>query len=400
MGNRVIALVEPSWNKGHYETQMYLFLTMLLPKNCRLIVLCAEPEKIQEWAANNQPDLPNKLFTARFSLLDYYGRIMAKTGQAWRYLADSLHKTEVRSGWKIDMVFINSLDIFIYANWSPWLFKRNFDYPWAGLYVAPVFRRINLWKKVKDHTKLYIFKGVKNCAGIAILDEGSYDKSQAFFNDRPIIVFPDVTDERLPSPLSDKLARIKEEAGNRPIFGAVGLLLKRKGWLNFLRCAQAIDPDKCFFLTAGHLDYSDYTRVEQLEIKALMARLAGVNCHFELDYIDDPAEVNAYINMCDVVYMCYENFFYSSGIMTKAAAFGKLMLVSEGYCMGDRVTKYGLGLTVKEKDLDEIIAAFTQLAEGKTRKKLLQQAQFDKYMEFHNAQRLDTILSEIMGVDG
>ena len=97
-----------------------------------------------------------------------------------------------------------------------------------------------------------------------------------------------------------------------------------------------------------------------------MARLAGVNCHFELDYIDDPAEVNAYINMCDVVYMCYENFFYSSGIMTKAAAFGKLMLVSEGYCMGDRVTKYGLGLTVKEKDLDEIIAAGYR--QGGTRK--------------------------------
>ena len=398
--NRTVALVEPMWVRGHYETQMYLFLSILLPKNCRLMVLCAEPEKVKEWAAAILPDMQNKLFTAHFSLIDDPGREKLKTGQAWPYLSESLHKAEEASGWNIDMVFINSLDIIIYGNRRAWFSKRNFDYPWAGLYVTPVFRlKRNSRRNIKRFIQLQIFKGVKNCQGIAILDEGTYRKSQAYFKDRQVFVFPDVTDERLPSPLPDKFNKIKEKAGSRTIIGMVGLLQKRKGWLNFLRAIPAMDPEKCFFLTAGYLHLPDYTAEEQLEIDRLMTSLEGTNRHFELDYIDDPAEVNAYIALCDMVYLCYENFYYSSGIMTKAASLNKFMVVTEGYCMGERVEKYGLGLTVKEGDLNDIIAALTTLSDIETREEMMLKANFNKYMAFHNERKLDTVLSEIVGVD-
>lgn len=398
--NRTVVLAEPMWGRGHYETQMYLFLSILLPKNCRLIVLCAEPEKVKEWAADILPDFQNKLFTAHFSLLDDYGRKKLKAGQTWHHLSESLHKAEEESGWRIDLVFINSLDIIIYRNWRSWFFKREFDYPWAGLYVTPVLRlKRNSWRKINRLIKLQIFKGVKNCQGIAILDEGTYMQTQSFFNDRKVFVLPDVTDERMPLLLPEKFSKIQEEAGGRTIIGMVGLLQKRKGWLNFLRAIPAMDPEKCFFLTAGYLNLQDYTEEEQLEINRLMTSLEGTNCHFELDYIDDPAEVNAYIALCDVIYLCYENFYYSSGIMTKAASLNKFMVVTKGYCMGERVEKYGLGLTAKEGDLDEIISALTTLSDVETREEMMLQAQFNKYMAFHNDRMLDAVLSEILGVD-
>ena len=397
---RTVVLAEPIWTRGHYETQMYLFLSILLPKNCRLIVLCAEPEKVKAWAADIQPDFQNKLFAAHFSLIDDLGRTKLKAGQAWPYLSETLYQAEAGSGWRIDMVFINSLDIIIYGNWRAWFLKRRFEYPWAGLYVTPAFRlKRNSWKRVKRFVQLLIFKGVRNCQAIAILDEGTELQMQSFFKERQVFVLPDVTDERLPLPLPEKFSKIKEEARGRTIIGMVGLLQKRKGWLNFLRAIPAMDPEKCFFLTAGYLHLADYSEEEQLEMERLMDSLEVANCHFALDYIDDPAEVNAYISLCDVIYLCYERFYYSSGIMTKAAALKKFMVVTEGYCMGERVAKYGLGLTVKEGDLDEIIAALTTLAEVETRAAMMPTAQFDKYMEFHNVRMLDTVLSEILGVD-
>jgi glycosyltransferase involved in cell wall biosynthesis len=340
------------------------------------------------------------LFTAHYSLIDDHGWEKLKAGQAWPYLSETLHKAEAASGWNIDMVFINSLDIIIYGIWRGWLFWREFDYPWAGLYVTPAFRlKRNSRKGIKRFIQLQIFRRVRNGQAIAILDEGTKLQMQAFFKDRKVFVFPDVTDERLPSPLPEKFNQIKEKAGGRTIIGMVGLLQKRKGWLNFLRAIPAMNPEECFFLTAGYLHRPDYTREEQLEIDRLMASLEGANCHFELGYIDDSAEVNAYITLCDVVYLCYENFYYSSGIMTKASSLKKLMLVTTGYCMGERVEKYGLGLTVKEGDLDEIIAALTTLSEAETREEMMRKAQFDRFMLFHNVRVLDTALSEILGVD-
>ena len=46
----------------------------------------------------------------------------------------------------------------------------------------------------------------------------------------------------------------------------------------------------------------------------------------------------------------------------KAAAFNKPILVAEGYLMGDRVSKYGIGLTVPENDVGAMMGAITTLA--------------------------------------
>lgn len=400
MKNKVVVLAEPMWTKGHYETQMYLFLSILLPRNCKVIVLCAEPEKVKEWTYDCLPEYRDKLFSAHFSLIDQKGEERFKSGQLWQYLSESLAKAEEESGWKIDIVFITSLDIMIYRSWRRLLLKRNFEYPWVGLYFMPIFRlRRTSLKYVKNIIKLKIFSKMNNSLGIAILDEGVYGKSQAFFNDRKISIFPDVTDERLPVPLPEKFAKIKAEAGSRTIIGLIGLLQKRKGLLNYLRSIQAMDNGKCYFLIAGYLPLREYSEEEQFEINRLITSIKGTNCHFEFNYIDDPAEVNAYIALCDVVYLCYENFYYSSGIMTKAAAFGKLMIVTEGYCMGERVEKYGFGLTVKEGDLDEIIHALKILTDDKTRQQMNKKAQFDKYMDFHNYKTLQTVLCDFLGVE-
>lgn len=398
-GKKTIVLAAPIWNKGHYETQMQLFLSILLPKNCRVIALCAEPEKVEKWVEEYMPDFKADLFTARFTLMGLRGRVRLKTGWAWSYISASIDKAASASGWEIDMVFFNNLDSMIYNTWRGVFFPRKINYPWAGLYLTPIFKRqpegFDYYKK---HISLKVFKGIKNCQGITIYDEGSFNECQDFFDDRKIYVLPDVTDETMPSPLPLKFSAVKAKAGDKTIIGLVGLLQKRKGLLNFLRAAKAMDPEKCFFLLAGYLHWPEYTKHEQMEIKELLEILPETSFHFESGYMDDPAEVNAWIDLCDIVCLCYEKFYYSSGIMTKAAAREKLMLVTRGYCMGERVQRYGLGLTAREGDLEEIIAGLKIMTDNDRRKKMLAQAQFKKFMDFHNYCKLDEVLSGILEV--
>ncbi len=44
------------WSEGHFETQMQLFLSVLLPEECRLIVLCAKPDRVMGWLADQMPE--------------------------------------------------------------------------------------------------------------------------------------------------------------------------------------------------------------------------------------------------------------------------------------------------------------------------------------------------------
>ncbi len=398
-GKTTIVLAAPIWSKGHYETQMQLFLSILLPKNCRVIALCAEPEKVEKWAEENMPDFKADLFTAHFTLMDPQGWGRLKTGRAWSDISASIDKAASASGWEIDMVFFITLDSMIYNTWRGVFFPKKINHPWVGLYMTPIFKRLPRGRDYfKKYISLKVFKGIKNCQGITIYDEGSFNECQAFFDDRKIYVLPDVTDENMPSPLPLKFSAVKEKAGDKTIIGLVGLLQKRKGLINFLRAVKAMDQEKCFFLLAGYLHWPEYTRHEQMEIRELLETLPETNFHFELGYMDDPTEVNAWIDLCDIVCLCYEEFYYSSGIMTKAAAREKLMLVTRGYCMGERVERYGLGLTAREGDLEEIIGGLTIMTDNDRREKMLAQAQFKEFMDFHNYRMLDEILSRILEV--
>lgn len=392
------------WAKGHFASQMYLFLSILMTKNCRVIVLCAEPGQITAWTAEYPPELHEKVFADHFSLEDRIGSSLLKKGQAWQHLNKCVHQAEAYTGWQVDLVCITYLDLFINKTWRTLGCRGRFDYPWTGLYFAPFFLRSKLAdlvkpSRIRQWVGFHIVKHYKNCTGIGILDEGVYTKLRAHFENWNVFILPDVTDEELPACIPDKITGIRAKAGSRAIIGLVGLLQKRKGLLSFLRSMEAVDEDIGFFLLAGYLSIRDYSPEEQQEIHRLIAARQGKNGHFVLDYIEDPAEVNAYIEVCDALYLGYEGYYHSSGILTKAAVFRKPVITAKGYCMGERTEKYQLGLTVAEGDLREIKKAIRIMTDDAARKQISKDAQFDGYLDFHNRTRLETVLCAMLGVE-
>jgi UDP:flavonoid glycosyltransferase YjiC (YdhE family) len=75
----------------------------------------------------------------------------------------------------------------------------------------------------------------------------------------------------------------------------------------------------------------------------------------------------------------YKDFRNSSNMPGKAAAFGKPILVSDKYLMGERVRHYGLGAAVPEDNPEAILAAIESVIQSPPL-----QENFATYKAMHN----------------
>ena len=72
-------------------------------------------------------------------------------------------------------------------------------------------------------------------------------------------------------------------------------------------------------------------------------------------------------------------------MLTKAALFGKPIIVSQGYCMGHRVDAYHTGMAIGETDSAACTTAIKQLC---NHSQALSKAQFDLYARDHSIEKL------------
>ena len=61
------------------------------------------------------------------------------------------------------------------------------------------------------------------------------------------------------------------------------------------------------------------------------------------------------------LFAAYRNFTGSSNLLTKAAAYGKPILVSQGACMGRRISEYGIGIAIPEENIEACREAIVRL---------------------------------------
>jgi hypothetical protein len=189
-----------------------------------------------------------------------------------------------------------------------------FKYRWAGLYFCPrhfrpdvKMRRSKRNKRILADTILMRFG---HCRSIGVFEEDlSFGLTQKK-NPVPIIRFPELTETRIK--VTEEIENISRQANNRCIFGLLGDLTPRKGVLDFLRIAYEFDSKKGFFLLAGNFNIKHFTEVEKKGIQQLLQTKGRDNCYFRLTWID-PLEFNALVNICDVLYLSYQNHYHSNG---------------------------------------------------------------------------------------
>lgn len=395
---KTIALVDTLWG-GHHPTYLKFFAKTLLELGHEVIVLCSAPEEMNLWIASHCPELANHFHSFELhepSPSQFSGRWLQARGMAvarWQRAAQSIQKISSKLGKAPDITFFAWLDT--YLGLIPAITDTIFPYPWSGLYFQPGYLRIPpklRWMRHGILNPLSVLKS-SHCPVVAVLDEGIAEKLQQKLN-KPVVVLTDITDESPPDMSFEIAQKIRAKAAGRKIIGLLGSLDKRKGTLTLLEVSRQAS-DRWFFVFAGRLAEPVFTAAELAKIQEIV-KVNPDNCFFYLNSIPDGSRFNAVVQVCDVLYAAYENFPYSSNILTKAVIFEKPVIASKNYCMGERVQKFNLGYGIEGGSVSQCVSILERLHEELSTGNLSIQPDFEGYRHRHSIDQLISAFQKIL----
>ncbi|MFO0291616.1 MAG: glycosyltransferase family 1 protein [bacterium] len=395
---KTIALVDTLWG-GHHSTYLKFFAKTLLDLGNEVISLCPEPEEMNLWIASHCPELASNFHSfelhepspSQFSGRQLQARAMAVAH--WQRVAQSIQEISSKLGKAPDITFFAWLDT--YLGLIPAITDTIFPYPWSGLYFQPGYLRIPpklRWMRHGILNPLSVLKS-SHCPVVAVLDEGIADKLQQKLN-KPVVVLTDITDESPPDMNFEIIKEIYAKAAGRKIVGLLGSLDKRKGTLTLLEVSQQVS-DRWFFVFAGRLAEPAFTAAELAKIEEIV-KANPDNCFFYWNSIPDGSGFNAVVQVCDVLYAAYENFPYSSNILTKGAIFQKPVIASKNFCMGERVEKFNLGYGIEGGSVSQCVSILERLHEELSTGNLSIQPNFEGYRHLHSIEQLISAFQKIL----
>ena len=359
-----IAVADSMW-VGHHPMYFEHFTATLLKQGWRVLALCPEPAGLEAAMRAAGIETAGTLRAARLvdkmSPLARWGREhdpLSTMGRWWR-LRRELGRLEKTSGWRADSVFFPYIDNFTRFLPVPMVPGLTIGRPWAGLYF-----RNHHFSERRAGLKGMVFRAAKgdgifrsrDCRVVGVLDERFTATMERELH-KPVLVFPDFTNAVLPDEHTPLVRDMLAKAAGRKIIGLMGLE-KRKGFLTMMKVADRARAagEPWYFVFAGPYYNFLYTADERAYVDGIVAGIrsgAIGNIHFEPTggRIPGDAEYNDLFSSFDVVWAAYEDFHGSSGTLSKAAAFRLPVLASAGECVGDRVEKFGLGVTIPEGDV-------------------------------------------------
>jgi glycosyltransferase involved in cell wall biosynthesis len=232
------------------------------------------------------------------------------------------------------------------------------------------------------------------CKAVAILNEDVARELQSQLRN-PVIIFPDVTDESKPDVDFLVAQQIRDKARGRKVIGLLGSLNKRKGFMTLLEVSQKAIKEDWFFVFIGSFSEHSFDSEDLMKINSNLQE-PPPNCFFYFNFVPDGSSFNALVNQCDILFAAYENFPYSSNLLTKAAVFQKPILVSENFCMGQRVEKFKLGVSIPEGNVLDCFNALRYLSQNLESNTDQPQPDFEEYKYLHSDKKLFSVFSSIL----
>ena len=262
---KTVALVDPFWS-GHHSTYLKCFSEVLLQLGHRVVVLGSEPEALSRMVEFASRELRNNWHAIPYrwepdprehSRLGLRAVSIARIRQLARLLAQTEHAIAA----PIDLVFFPLLDDFIGRYLTARDFDRCLDRPFSGIYFRPTHLRLGIrhsWLRrgpLNPDNALWS----KHCAAVAVLDEGIAVRMSTRLG-KPVVPFPDITDERCSPEQTDLEKTVREKANGRNIVGLIGSLDKRKGLLTLIQHAESMRTSLFFFWSLVKLLYHHLLR--------------------------------------------------------------------------------------------------------------------------------------------
>lgn len=406
---KTVALIDPLWN-GHHPMYFNQFTASFLRGGARVIGLCPDPAAARRnllatgnpegWKANTHfhplPTGKRSFFNGRFE------GDPVRTFDRWRKAADALADAEAACGWRADLVYFPYLDSYLRFLPFPQVPDVILNRPWSGLYLrnhhhgeSPTLR-----KSLRLLAKGDAILRSRTSLGIGVLDE-RFIRPLNQLTRRPVTAYPDVTEGGLPETEFPLATEVRTKAKGRKIVGIIGLE-RRKGFLTLLRTAALAREAglPIYFVCAGTYPPSDFTPAEQEEILGTAAGIASGtvdNLHFDpsAGRIAAEADFNSLFASFDIAWAAYEKFQGSSGTLSKAALFEIPCIATAGECIGQRIERYQMGLTIAEGSALDALAALRRLT-GIDSGAPLAEPLYQNYRDDHSLVRLDAILAKLL----
>jgi hypothetical protein len=322
-------------------------------------------------------------------------RTMAAAIHHFRVVEHTLKKWQAESGKRVDLVFYACIYDWDFQ-WFHWA-QPFLSLPWSGLYLHALSFRMP--GKLNPKTNRLpcperIFRG-SQCKGLAILDEGIASQV-ADVTGKPVVVLPDLPDERLPAQAVEGSLghRLSCCAGGSTIVGLFGYLQPSKGLIPLLQASQHPSLSNVCFAFGGETCWPLFSSHESRTICNVLTRSANTWNH--LMRIPEEEQLNSALSVCDVLYAAYLDFPHSSGIVAKAAAFKKPLIVSDGYLMAERVRRFRMGEVVPEGNVEAIVNAIAKLTTNPAVWVAENQPRWSEYMIEHSFARLKDSFRELL----
>ncbi len=406
---KTVVLADPRWD-GHHPTYFYEFTASLLRLGHRVMGLCREPAQFEQEAKkicrSMGIDFAERIIVEQ---LDDPDRAYLRPGHdhdplstivRWRCLRRAIRRAEKKSGHLANFVFLSWLDSYLRFQPSTRL-ASQLGLPWSGLY----FRNHHFGSELSGIRKAA--KGDRslrneNLVAVGILDERFQD-TMAAESIKQVIAFPDITNEEPPEVASVFAQEIRAQAAGRKIIGMISLE-RRKGFLTMLRIAEAAaGKEDWFFVAAGKYARDTFSEEEQRYITSIQARVDSGeldNIYLKLpgERVNDGADFNSLIETFDVIYAAYEDFQGSSNALTKGAIFERPLIATRGECVGNRVEKYGMGLTIEQGDVTQGQEAIRRVIGGEDWDGNTLRRNYQRYHSLHNRERLDEVFAELLAL--
>jgi glycosyltransferase involved in cell wall biosynthesis len=371
--NKSIILIEPNvGNGGHNKTYLYHFTKALLDLNYTVIVYSTPQVK--------------RLNKAIYHTIDYKlplnlpsGFLKKKSVILLNLFITIYNISRLRGkGLKNQRIFFCCMDEYMHELLPTFLFEFLFPFRFSGLLLA-----------VRDKEKTFFDrrKIIKSgyCQSVGILDEFYCAKLSEIYK-KPIIHFPDFSDEASPNMNFSLIKDIKEKAKGRKIISLLGAITPRKGYHTLIEAIDRLPKNQFFFVIAGK---PDLTKEEKNYIEDNFS--CKENCLFE-DDIPSESDFNALINISNIIYAAYINFMHSSNMLAKASLFKKPLIVSKNSYMEEVIIKYKLGIAIEQSSITECASAIMQLTNNKD---IDQQSLFDDYLSINSYNNLKEAFSSM-----
>jgi hypothetical protein len=386
-----VLLYNPISNEGHLDSWHVLFIEVFLKSGWGVIPVTHDPraiqQKLEQKGLFSHPQLlwPEKTWqqaSSPLSTLSSFSRRISRRVKrvfqseaqrdqdllANKFLDPQTFKdtiTKVLSAYpgRTHLIFNMYVDGYLPHSkvWADMVFSEAKDsaatasIPWAGLCITPE----NLSDQQASQTlpEYYQLSGYQ---GTCFLDEALLQSYRTHYPTKHFEFLPDITETDLPTTPNPIALDIKQRAAGRTIVFMGGSIGKQKNLARWVDVVLNLDPTQWYFVQIGRINVNNLTPADEQAL-ALLKQQQPANLFIYADYLPDETVFNAIIEVSDIIFAVYRDFYRSSNMLSKAAFFEKPILVADDCLMGERVAKYEIGLAVPADNAECIQAGLASL---------------------------------------